>query len=311
MNMTKTFKLAIMFLTLTSITACNARKSGNEHKMTDSLTQVKDSSQFVLKHLGVDKKKLMPYVTCSEQMVDSLLAVADTIYSNTGNYKLENLEMGSESYNKSIKQDYNDTIPTIIALLSSYDKITNAGVDEAGASFVWHEVARMQIKRFFEASGMKCQETNDPEILFKVVNGMMWTYGSGSQADMNGAAWYAILPADYRLIDAYKQLGNLCNDKGIVKLIHDDYMHILKVRKEHVNGIESWYSDLARVEGELFKWIFEVKLENVKRLIKQYKCKQIEKSGVRTNLNNHMCYVNKKMVKLTKGLLDKKVDDFQ
>lgn len=311
MNTTKTFQLAVMFMTLTSLTACNGHKSENEHQTTDSLTQVRDSSSFVLKHLGVDKSRLISYVTCSEQTVDSLIAIADTIYSNTDKYKLEDLEMGSESYNKSIKQDYNDTIPTIIALLSSYDQITNSGVDGAGASFVWHEVARMQMKHFFETTGTKWQETNGPEILFKVVNDMMWTYGGGSQSDMNRAAWYAILPADYRLIEAYKQLGNLCNDKEIVKLIHDDYMYILKVRKEHVDGIDSWYSDLARVEGELFKWIFEVKLENVKSLIKQYKCKQIDNSGVKVNLKDHMCYVNKRKVKLTKALLDKKMDDFQ
>ena len=311
MKTTKILKIAILLLTFTSIIACNGNKSEKDCPKSDSVKVTKDSSHFVLKHLEVDKKRIMPYVTCSEQVVDSLLAIADTIYSNTDNYKLEDLNMGTENYNDGLKKDYNDTIPTIISLFDSYARITNSGMDEANASFVWHEVAKMQMKHFFETTGNKWQEPNGYEKLFKVADGMMWTYSAGSQSDMNGAAWHSVMPTDYRLIDAYKHLSNLCNDKEIVKLIHDDYMYTLTIYHEHRDGIEEWYSDLSREQGELFNWILKTKLDNINMLIKNYKRGKIDNNAVKKNLQEHLCLANKRLVKLTKDFLDRERDDFR
>lgn len=273
--------------------------------------ETKSKSQFALKHLGVDKKRIMPYVTCSEQAVDSLLAIADTVYSNTGNYKIEDMEMGTESCNDGLKTTYNDTIPIIVALFDFYARITNAGMDEVNASFVWHEVARMQMKHFFETTGGKWGESNGYEKLFKVEDGMMATYSCGNQPDMNGAAWCSIMPVDYRLIEAYKQLADLCNDKETTKLIHDDYMYTLTTYRAHSDGIDEWYSDLPREQGTLFEWLLRSKLENINLLIKNYKRGKIDNNTVKKNLQKHLCLANKRLVKLTKDFLDRERDDFR
>lgn len=306
MSTLKIFKIATLFLAFTSIIACNANKRESKKPASDSIQIAKDTIPFVLKHLDVDKKKIMPYVTGSEQMVDSLLVIADTVYSYTDHYKLEDLDMENKDYNEQLEGYYGDTIPTVAALFDSYARITNSGMDEADASFVWHEVARMQMKHFFERSGNKWQETKDCEIIFRIIDGMVGSYSCGNQPEINVAAWRAVMPIDYRLVDAYKRLADLCNDKEIVKLIHDDYMYTLNVYKEHRDGIEGHYSDLPRVEGELFKWVLKTKLETINTLIKRHKRGQMGLNAVKQNLREHLL-----IAELNKEFLDRKGDDFQ
>ena len=311
MKATIIYKTAITLFAFASITACSVNNNKKNLQENGTLMETKGKSQFALKHLGVYKKRIMPYVTCSEQAVDSLLAIADTVYSNTGSYKIEDMEMGTESYNDGLKTTYNDTIPIIVALFYSYARITNASMDEVNASFVWHEVARMQMKHFFETTGGKWQEPDCQEKLFKVVDGMMATYSCGNQPDMNMAAWRSIMPVDYRLIEAYKQLADLCNDKETTKLIHDDYMYTITTFRAHRESIDEWYSDLPREQGTLFEWLLRSKLENVNLLIKNYKRGKIGSNAVKKNLQKHLCLANKRLVKLTKGFLDRERDEFR
>ena len=305
------YKTSVVLLTFASITACSVNNNKKNIQENGTLMETKGKSQFALKRLSVDKKRIMPYVTCSEQAVDSLLAIADTVYSNTGNYKIEDMEMGTESYNDGLKTTYNDTIPIIVALFDSYARITNAGMDEVNASFVWHEVARMQMKHFFETTGGKWGESNGYENLFKVVDGMMATYNCGNQPDMNGAAWRSVMPVDYRLIEAYKQLADLCNDKETTKLIHDDYMYTLTTYRAHRDGIDEWYSDLPREQGTLFEWLLRSKLENINLLIKNYKKGKIDNNTDKKNLQEHLCLANKRLVRLAKDFLDRERDEFR
>lgn len=72
MKTTSTFNLALFLLVILSTFACKGHKSGENNQTTDTVMVAKDCTQFVLKHLDVDKKKVMPYVTCSEQTIDSL-----------------------------------------------------------------------------------------------------------------------------------------------------------------------------------------------------------------------------------------------
>lgn len=311
MKATIIYKTAITLFAFASITACSVNNNKKNLQENGTLMETKGKSQFALKHLGVYKKRIMPYVTCSEQAVDSLLAIADTVYSNTGSYKIEDMEMGTESYNDGLKTTYNDTIPIIVALFYSYARITNASMDEVNASFVWHEVARMQMKHFFETTGGKWQEPDCQEKLFKVVDGMMATYSCGNQPDMNMAAWRSIMPVDYRLIEAYKQLADLCNERSIVKLIHDDYMYTLTTYRAHSDGIDEWYSDLPREQGTLFEWLLSSKLNNINMLIKNYNKGRIGSNAVKKNLQKHLCLVDRKTVKLTKDFLDRERDDFR
>lgn len=294
-----------------SIVACKGGKSERDAKESDSVIANSDSSHFVLKHLDVDKQKITPYVICSEQTVDSLLAIADTVYSKTESYKLEDLHLGTEFYNKELNKAYNDTIPTVIALISSYASMVNSGMDEADAAFVWHEVAKLQMKHFYETTGGKWKAPDGYEMLFHVIDGIMNVYSGGNQPNMNSAAWHSVMPTDYRLIESYKQLADLCNDREIVKLIHDDYMFTLTTYREHREGIDEWYSDLPREQGVLFNWLLEVKLNNIRRLVNGYKKGKLGICAVKKNLREHMCIAGNKSKRLSKELLDKTRDEFR
>lgn len=304
------YMIVTMLIFSMSIVACKGGKSEHDAKESDSVIANSDSSHFVLKHLDVDKQRITPYVTCSEQTVDSLLAIADTVYSKTKNYKLEDLHLGTEFYNKDLNKAYNDTIPTVIALISSYASMVNSGMDEADVSFVWHEVAKLQMKNFYETTGGKWIVPDGYEKLFHVIDGIMNVYSGGNQSDMNCAAWYSVMPTDYRLIEAYKQLADLCNDREIIKLIHDDYTFTLTTYREHREGIDEWYSDLPREQGVLFNWLLEVKLNNIRRLVNGYKKGKLGICAVKKNLKEHMCIADNKSKRLTKELLDKTRDEF-
>lgn len=304
------YMIVTMLIFSMSIVACKGGKSEHDAKESDSVIANSDSSHFVLKHLDVDKQRITPYVTCSEQTVDSLLAIADTVYSNTENYKLEDLHLGTEFYNKDLNKAYNDTIPTVIALISSYASMVNSGMDEADASFVWHEVAKLQMKNFYETTGGKWIVPDGYEKLFHVIDGIMNVYSGVTQSDMNCTAWHSVMPTDYRLIEAYKQLADLCNDREIVKLIRDDYTFTLTTYREHREGIDEWYSDLPREQGVLFNWLLEVKLNNIRRLVNGYKKGKLGICAVKKNLKEHMCIADNKSKRLTKELLDKTRDEF-
>ena len=300
-----------MLLAFASITACSANNNKKHIQENGTLMETKGKSQFALKHLDVDKKKVMAYVTCSEQTIDSLLAIADTAYSKTYSYSLEDLGMDNKEYNKWITKDYKDSISIVIALFDSYASMVNSGMDEASASFVWHEVARQQMKHFYVETGGEWQEPDSYEKLFHVIDGVMRSYDGGGQADINMVAWRSVMLIDYRLIEAYKQLVGLCTDRAMVKLIHDDYMYTLTTYRAHSETIEECYSDLPREQGELFKWLLSSKLENVNLLIKNYKRGKIGSNAVKKNLQEHLCLANKRLVKLTKDFLDRKRDDFR
>lgn len=290
--MTRICKMAAMLVFFASIASCKGNKTDNAQR-----------------HWGVDKQQVMPYVTCSEQAIDSLLAIADSVYLHTDKYKLEDLGMENEDYNKWLKKNYNDTLPTVIALFDSYSRITNSGMDEADASFAWHEVARCQMKHFYETTGNKWQEPNGYETLFRVINGMMGTYSGGSQSDMNTAAWRSVMPVDYRLVEVYKRLMDLCNDTEMVKLVHDDYMYTLKIFREYCASSAEWYSDLPREQGEMFQLLLESKLNNVKMLIAKYQKGSMDKNAVKKNLTEHRCFWGKnKCVILTAKTLSEGIE---
>ena len=185
------------------------------------------------------------------------------------------------------------------------------GKDEANASFVWHEVAKLQMKHFYESTGSKWNEPDGYEKLFHVLEGIMNVYYGGNQSDMNGAAWHSVMPTDFLLIEAYKRLADLCNDKMITKLIHDDYMYTLTTYYEHREAIDEWYSDLPREQGVLFNWLLEVKLNNIKKLVYNYKRGHLGNNAVKKNLKEHLCVADNKRMKLTKKLLDKTREEFR
>lgn len=199
---------------------------------------------------------------------------------------------------------YSD-MPHILSFLNeSYQTIFNVLETD-------NEVARLQMEHFYEKTGSEWQEPNSYEKLFRVIDGVMGTYSCGTQADMNMAAWRSVMPVDYLLIEAYKQLADLCNGIETTKLIHDDYMYTLTTYRAHRESIDEWYSDLPREQGTLFEWLLRSKLENINLLIKNYKRGKIDNNTVKKNLQEHLCLANKRLVKLTKDFLDRERDDFR
>lgn len=254
-----------------------------------------------LKHLAVDRHQIMPYVTCSGRTVDSLLAIADTVFSRTDTYQLRDLNMGESYMNDDIREVYNDTIPLVVALFDTYARMVNSGMDEASAAFVWHEVATSQMKHFFEETGGKWSNPNGSETVFRIIDSMMGTYGAGNQYDMNSAAWRSTLPIDYRLIATYKRLMDLCKDTDVVKLVNEDYMYTMKTFREYCSSSDEWYSDLLREQGEMFQILLNSKFEYVRRLVNRYKKGSISNSMVKASLKEHRVIWFNHEVKLTTG----------
>lgn len=304
------YKFAAMFLLLMSLTTCKGHKSKLPNNASDSTVVANKKAPIVLKHLGVDKQKLLPYVTCSEAAVDSLLAIADTIYSRTNQYQIEDWEMDTNN-NAQAKTIYKDTIPTILALYDTYSQLSIPGVDVASASFVWHEVAQQQMKNFYEATGSQWHEPTCSKKFFKAINGMLEVYGGGNQYEINRVASCATMPIDYQLIGTYKQLADLCKDKEVYTLVHDDYLYTLTVTRMFNNSIEDTYSDLPHELSDQFIWLLQSKLRNTNMLVDNYKKGKINKAAVIKELKQHICIVNNKKEKLTTEVLERTRDNFR
>lgn len=284
------YTIVATLLTMVGIAACSNNKNDSHRVVRDSAVVNNDSlnnEKFVLKHLAVDKHQIMPYVTCSEQVVDSLLAIADTVFSRTDAYKLSDLDMGASYMNDAIQKAYNDTIPLVLSLFDTYGRMVNSEMDEASAAFVWHEVAAKQMKHFFEKTGGKWNESKSSEAIFRIIDDMMHTYEAGNQCDMNRAAWRSVMPIDYRLITAYKQLIDLCKDTQVAKLVNDDYMYILNTFQDYCSSPDEWYSDLPREQGVLLQFLLDSKMEYVQRLLNRYKQRRINVIAVRKCLRAH------------------------
>ena len=304
------YKFAAMFLLLMSLTTCKDHKSKLPNNASDSTVVNNKKAPIVLKHLGVDKQRLQPYVTCSEAAVDSLLAIADTIYSRTDQYQVEDWEMDTNN-NAQAKAIFKDTIPTILALYDTYSQLSIPGVDVVSASFVWHEVAQQQMKHFYEATGSKWHEPTCSKKFFKAINGMLDVYEGGNQYEINRVASCATMPIDYQLIGAYKQLADLCKDKEVYTLVHDDYSYTLTVTRMFNKSIEDTYSDLPHELSDQFKWLLQSKLRNTNMLVKNYKKGKINKAAVIKELKQHICIVNNKKEKLTTEVLERTRDNFR
>lgn len=300
------YTIVAILLTMVGIAACNNNKNDSHRVNGDSVVVNNDNlsnEDFVLKHLAVDKHQIMPYVTCSEWVVDSLLAIADTVFSRTDTYKLSDLDMGAPYMNDYIQEAYNDTIPLVLSLFDAYARMVNSKMDEASGAFAWHEVATKQMKHFFEKAGGKWEDKNGTETIFRIIDEMMYTYDAGSQHDINSAAWRSVMPIDYRLITAYKQLMDLCKDPHIVKLVNDDYMYSLNTFRDYCSSYDEWYSDLPREQGEILQFLLNSKMEYVQRLMNRYKQRRINVIAVKRCLREHRIILYNHEKKLTIGLL--------
>lgn len=101
---------ALAFLVL-GLCSCN----GKSEKDTDNLPVTTNKP-------GINDSHVMKYVTCSQNMINTLIAKGDSIYSQTDKYSMENLGMDNEEYNKRLVASYGDTIPTIVLFMTHTTK---------------------------------------------------------------------------------------------------------------------------------------------------------------------------------------------
>ena len=61
MKTTTIFKMTVLFLFVLSAVSCKGDKGGLDNQESDTAMVANDSIPFVLKHLDVDKKKVMAF----------------------------------------------------------------------------------------------------------------------------------------------------------------------------------------------------------------------------------------------------------
>ena len=282
--------LAALAIIMSGLCSCH----GNNGKPADD-------SSATISSLGVNDSIVMRYVTCSKSMIDTLIVQGDSVFSKTDKYSLENLGLDNEEYNKWSVASYGDTIPAVVSIYETYDIMTGYSEDdETNASFVWHEVAKMQLTRFLQKDGHEVTE-KDIDKALHVMDRILGHYAGGTQYDMNIAAARRVLIADYHLLDAYKCLMDCYPSDEIKKLVHADYKYMLHTCRKYIEYRyeQDWYSDLPREMRCMLYDILTAKAASINRLTKNRASEQ----SVRKNLQEHSCFENGKSFKLTYDML--------
>ncbi|MCD8235184.1 MAG: hypothetical protein LUD00_00715 [Prevotellaceae bacterium] len=285
-------KNSIIALALMASGLCSCQEKGGKVANNPSATSTT---------LGVNDSIVMKYVTCPKSTIDTLIAKGDSVYAQTNKYSLENLGFGNEEYNKCLIEFYGDTIPVAVSICDTYDIITSNSEDnETNASFIWHEVAKMQLTRFLGKDGHEVTE-DDINKAIRVMSRIFDYYSGGSQYEMNMSAARQLLIADYQLLDAYKRLMDEYFSIEIKKLVHADYKYLLDTCSKYMEYRyeRDQYSDLPREMRCMFYDILTAKAASINRLMKN---KASEQSVIK-NLREHVCFEDGKFFNLTYNML--------
>lgn len=320
--------LAIFLTTvvlLTSIFSCCPRKKTTRHANDhDTLTADIDTLQesdtipttdsvdvhpFILKHLHVDQSHIMPYVTCKSSYIKRLLAIADTVYSNTDNYKLEDIDMTNKEYNSILARSYGDSLHILVALYMSYNKFKATGYDNPNAVFAWHEVAKCQMNRFMKARCYHGGRRKGYKNILLIADSLQRLYGGGCQSELTRVARSEAMPAEFNLIDSYKQLIDLCKDPEVKKLVHRDYKYTVDTHRKYCKKTaeEGWWSCQEMDFAGFYSCVMEKKKKNIDYLLNTCRNDSVNLPLVKKNLKEHRCIIGKhkyKSVRLTPSLFD-------
>lgn len=291
------YKLAAIAFIMSGLCSCQVNSNKGE-----------EDSSVTMSGLGVNDSLVMRYVTCPKIMVDTLIAKGDTVYARNYEYSIENLDLNNEEYNKWLATSYGDTIPVVVSIYDTYDRITGYSEDDDNnASFIWHEVAKMQLTRFLQKGGHEVTG-KDIDKAFRVMDDILATYSGGSQSEMNVAAARRILIADYYLLDAYKRLMDRYPSDEIKKLVHADYKYLFDTCSKYVEYRyeRNWYSDLPRELKCMSYDAFMAKAASINRLT----ATNADEQAVVKNLSEHYCLKAGKSFKLTQDMLDKYFGDY-
>lgn len=283
-------KLAALALTMSGLCSCH----GNSGKLTADLSATQSG-------LGVNVSLVTRYVTCSKSMIDTLIAKGDSVFAQTEKYSIENLGFHNEEYNKRLVASYGDTIPVIVSIYDTYDRITGYNEGRGGnAAFIWHEVAKMQLAHFLQKDGNEVTG-EDIDKVFRIADDILELYSGGDQYGMTVAAARRVLLADYCLLDAYKRLMDSYPSDEIKKLVHIDYKYMLDTYQQYTEYRYGWerYSDLPR---ELKCVLYDALMAKAASINKMTADKVSNQTVVK-NLNGHYCLKDGKFFKLTQNTL--------
>lgn len=292
----KTNIVSIVLLVL-GLCSCNGKSD-----------RVADNQSVDTLNLEINDSLVMKYVTCSHMTIDTLVAKGDSVYAHSDSYSLENLGFENEAYNKDLIASYGDTIPVVVSIYDTYDRITDCNEDvETDAAFIWHGVATIQIAKFIQKDGRQASKA-DIDKVFNVVDGILDYYAGGSQYEMNLSAARWLLVADYRLLDAYKKLMDRFPSAEIKKLVHKDYKYVFDTCRQYIQSQyeKHYYSDLPRELDCLFFDILMAKTASINLLIETGASEQ----QIVQNLCEHSCLQNGDSFNLTSDMLDDNPRDY-
>ena len=245
--------------------------------------------------LGLNDSVVMKYVACPDSVVRDLIAVGNTVYAKTNSYTLNDLNLRNEVYNRWLEDTYTDTIPVAVSLFDSYDRITSSrSASEADVAMIWHEVAKAQIERFLQKKG---DAAAGIEKVLQVTEQMVDHYSGGNEGEMTMAAARRVMIADYRLIDAYKQLMDRYADPEVKRLAREDYQFVMDIFRKYseMRHQKDHYSDLEHELRCAFYEVIRTKAASLRKLLADNASVQ----AVIQNLSEHTCLVDKKSVNLS------------
>lgn len=277
-----------MLLFAILVTACNgkaerAEKTGRDDNSLHAASMEETTTQA---HLNVDRNRLMAYVTCTPEAMDSMLHAADSIYSMRSTLCLDSLWFDNENYNKELEEKYQDTLTVAVFILMSHDAINAVTSDEANAAFVWHEVARTMMLGFLKKDNDGTAGT-DCERILKVAEEVIYRYACGSQGEMNNVARRDIALSAYRLTGLYEQVIDTWPGQETLRLAHDDYNHIVTTLARYRSTITEYYSMLPLQIGVLCKDLMDGKAKSLEFLLAGKGKEGGDEESVISNLREH------------------------
>lgn len=209
--------------------------------------------------------RISDYVTCPADTIRMMLAAADSICELAEDASLESLGLDDEIFNIPLKVRFHKEMPTILQLYATYDVVTDYPSALANAPFAWHEIAQQLIAGLYEKDTVAAE---DVDAIFSAIDTILDDYYGGKQYDMNVATMRAIMMADYRLIDAYKNLFDCCHTPTLLESVHGSYEYLLEIysdRYEYTTSQGHW-SDQPRELASMMIVMMNEKREWVESL---------------------------------------------
>ena len=260
-----------------------------------------EESEAMPDSIVINDSIVMKYVRCPKSTINKFISVGDSVYAQTHNYTLRDLGLRNDRYNEWLVTSYGDTIPLIVSIYDSYDRITGSDdVDEADGAFIWHEVAKAQIIGFIKKGGCKANDADIGKVLLAMKNVIDY-YSAGNQSEMTIAANRLLVVADYHLLTAYIRLMDCFPSDEIKQLVHKDYEFLIDTVSQffELSYEKASYSDLSRELYTIFCDVLMSKAASINKLLET----NADDKEVINNLSAHICLIDGKSISISKDII--------